>query len=48
MTSNALSNNGNSDTAYGGAISIENSDVSLMNNTFTSNNAKNGGAISFR
>ena len=48
MTNNALSNNGNSDTAYGGAISIENSDISLMNSNFSNNKAIHGGAISFK
>ena len=48
ITNNILSHNGNSDATYGGAISIENSNIKFMNNTFTSNIANHGGAISFK
>ena len=48
ITNSTLSDIGQLDSLNGGAISIENSDVTLMRNTFVNNKALHGGAILFK
>ena len=47
ISSSNFTNNGNINLIKGGAISIEDSNVSIVNSTFVSNTALIGGAISF-
>ena len=45
MSNNAFSHNGASSLSLGGAFKAQNSDVTVFNNTFTSNQANRGGSI---
>ena len=47
ITNSTFLNNGKADHAYGGAITIENSDLILHNNIFSNNVAISGAAIAF-
>ena len=48
ITNSVFTSNGNLEGSQGGAIKIENSDITLINNTFKNNVANIGAAILFR
>ena len=48
ISNSVISYNGRSDLLQGGGLRVENSDITVFNNTFIGNNAINGGAISLQ